>query len=216
MMRWIRIRCRSSISYPYNTPSISLKIQDNRWDLNQMRFMWPMITASYADRPSPPSLNGLKDRSPEQSMAPGTFFRSHTLSFLRWDHLNLGREPRMRHRINRPVFHLGACRIFPEEVVTVPIRRRSNRSRDEPAAAIWTDTSQNVFDTGHAERALIRADARLKRLWRQRPVAMLTSRSEFKHGVLDESLSKTGNQWFLEPFSSLCVRGPGDATPPLC
>ena len=165
MIGWIRIRCRSSISYPYNTPS------------NNQRFL-------------------------EQSLAPGTFFSSHTLSFLRWDHLNLGREPRMRHRINRPVFHLRARRIFPQEVVTLPIRRRPNRSRNKSAAAIWADTSQNLFDTGRAEGALIRADARLKRLRRQRPVAMLARRSEFKHGALHVKLPIMGDQWFLEQFSA--------------
>lgn len=71
MMRWIRIRCRYSISYPYNRPSIFLKIQDNRWNLNQMRFMWSLITASYADRHNTPSLNGFKDRPPDCEHTPG-------------------------------------------------------------------------------------------------------------------------------------------------
>jgi hypothetical protein len=104
----------------------------------------------------------------------------------------------MRRQINRPVFHLGACRIFPKEIVVVPIHRRSNRSRDEPAAAIRADISQDVFDTSNAESALVRADTRLKRIRRQRFVAMLAGRSEFKHGILDLEQSITGNQWFLE------------------
>jgi|CXWL01.1.fsa_nt_gi hypothetical protein len=106
----------------------------------------------------------------------------------------------MRRRIDRPMFHLRASRIVPEEVVALPIRRRSDWPRDKPAPAVGTDISQDLFDTGHAKRALIRADPRLKRLRRQRLIAMLTSRSKFKHGVLDVKLPKTGNQWFLEHF----------------
>ena len=109
----------------------------------------------------------------------------------------------MRCQIHRPVLHLGARRIFSQEVITVPIRRRSNRSRDKSTAAIRTDISQNAFDAGGAEGALIGADARLKRIRQQRLIAMLTSRSKFKHGVLSLKLPKPGNQWFLEPFSAL-------------
>ncbi len=72
----------------------------------------------------------------------------------------------MRRQIYRQVLHLGACRICSKEVVGLPIRRRSDRSRDEPAAAIWADISQNVFDTSNAEGALVRADTRLKRVRR--------------------------------------------------
>jgi hypothetical protein len=107
----------------------------------------------------------------------------------------------MRGRIHRPVLHLGARRIFPKEVVIVPIRRRSDRSRDEPAAAIWADISQNVFNASNAEGALIGTDTRLKRVRRQCFVAVFTSRSELKHGVLDVKLPEPGNQWFLELFS---------------
>ena len=107
----------------------------------------------------------------------------------------------MRRRIHRTVLHLGARWICPKEVVIVPIRRRSDRSRDEPAAAIWADISQNAFDTRNAEGALIGTDARLKRVGRQRLIAVLAGRSKFKHGTLDVKLPETDNQWFLEPFS---------------
>ena len=109
----------------------------------------------------------------------------------------------MRNRIHRPVLHLGARRIFPQEVALVPIRRRSDGSRDEPAAAVWADISQNVFDTRSAEGALIRTDTRLKRVRRQRPVTMLAGRSQFKHEILYVQLPVMGNQWFLEHFSGL-------------
>ena len=72
----------------------------------------------------------------------------------------------MRRQIHRQVLHLGAYRICSKEIVIVPIHRRSNRSRNEPADAIWADISQNVFDTSNAEGALVRADTRLKRVRR--------------------------------------------------
>ena len=107
----------------------------------------------------------------------------------------------MHHQIHRPVLHLGACRIFPKEIVIVPIHRRSNRSRDEPAAAIRANISQNAFDAGGTEGTLIGADTRLKRIRRQRLVAMLAGRSEFKHVVLDAKLRVVRNQWFIKLFS---------------
>src|SRR5713101_609037 len=110
------------------------------------------------------------------------------LSLFRGDRLDLGREPRMRHRIHQPVLHLGVRRIFSKKVVTVPVPRRSNRSRDKPAAAIWTDISQNASDGRIAEGALVRTYARLKRIGRQRLIAVLAGRSEFKHGVLNVKL----------------------------
>jgi hypothetical protein len=108
----------------------------------------------------------------------------------------------MRNRIHRPVLHLGARRIFPQEVALVPIRRRSDGSRDEPAAAIWANISQNAFNTRSAEGALIRTDTRLKRVRRQCFVAVFAGRSEFKHGGLAVKLPVMGNQFFLEPFSA--------------
>ena len=109
----------------------------------------------------------------------------------------------MRRLIHRPVLRLGARRVFSKKVVTIPIRRRSNRSGNKPAAAIWADIPQNAFDTGHAEGALIGTNTRLKRIRRQRLVAMLASRSEFKHGALEVKLPETGNQWLMEAFSAL-------------
>ena len=134
-------------------------------------------------------------------MVHGTFV--NPLSLVRWNRFDLEREPLMGSRVNRPMFYLRASRIVPQEVVTLPIRRRPNRSRDKSAAAVRTDISQNMFDAAHAERALIRADPRLKRLRRQRLVAMLAGRSEFKQGVLDVKLPTIGNQWFLEPLCAL-------------
>lgn len=109
----------------------------------------------------------------------------------------------MGSEINGPMFYLGTRRIFAEVVVAVPTLRRSNRPGNEPAAAVGADIMQHVLHTRRTERTLIGADARLKRIRRQRLIAVLASRSEFKHGVLAVKLSKTGNQLFLEPLSAL-------------
>ena len=117
-----------------------------------------------------------------------------SLSFLRWGRLDLGREAGMRCQIHRSVCHLGARRIFSQEVALVPIHRRSNRSKDEPIAAIWAGITQNVFDAHNAEGTLVGADTRLKQIGRQRLIAMLAGRSQFEHGVFDVMLSLLGNQ----------------------
>ena len=70
----------------------------------------------------------------------------------------------MSFRIDRPVFDLGTRRVLAKEVVTFPVLRRPDRSGNKSAAAIWTDVVQNVLDTVDAERTLIAADPRLKRV----------------------------------------------------
>jgi hypothetical protein len=116
------------------------------------------------------------------------------------------------HRINWLGLHLGARRIFPKEVVAFPVPRRSNRSRDKPAAATGIDISQNAFDARIAEGALVRGYARLKRIGRQRLVAVLADRSEFKQGVLNVKLPICVINGFwnlfipLEPFSPVSAR----------
>ena len=140
------------------------------------------------------------------------------LSFFWRNHLDLGREPLMRRQIYRPVLHLGARRVFPKEIVIVPIHRRSNRSRDEPAAAIRANISQNAFDAGGTKGTLIGADTRLKRIRRQRLVAMLAGRFEFKHGDLVVKLSNgaINGSWnislvvnlFSHDFAKKCATQP--------
>jgi hypothetical protein len=97
----------------------------------------------------------------------------------------------MRRWIDRSVLHLGTRRIFPKEVFALPVCRRSYWSRDEAATAVGTDIFQNLFDARHTEGALIRANPHLKRIRRQRLVAMFAGRSEFEHSVLNVKLSKT-------------------------
>ena len=89
----------------------------------------------------------------------------------------------MRCRINRPVSDRSTRRVLAEKVVAFPVFRRPDRSGNKTAAAIRTDVAQDTFDTCGAERTLIGADARLKRVGRQRLVAVLTAWSEFEHVV---------------------------------
>jgi hypothetical protein len=125
-----------------------------------------------------------------------------SLSFLRWDRFDRGREADMRRQIHRSVCHLGARRIYSKEVALVPIRRRSKRSMNKPAAAIGTDISKNAFDAGGAEGASIGN--------RYAPQASLAAvlccsvrRSAWVQAwCLRWMLSLLGNQWFLEQYSA--------------
>ena len=96
----------------------------------------------------------------------------------------------MSCRINRSVFDLRARGILTKEVVTFPVLRRPDWSGNKSATAVRADVLQDVIDTRGAERALVGADARFKRVGTQRLVAVLTGRSEFKHVA---SLSVTAN-----------------------
>ncbi len=109
----------------------------------------------------------------------------------------------MRRRINRTVLHRGASRIFPQEIVAIPIRRRPDRPWREPAAAVGTDIAENLFDARLTERALIRTDPRLKRIRRQRLVTMFASWPKFEHGTLPVELSTQDDNRLLEPSSSV-------------
>ena len=95
----------------------------------------------------------------------------------------------MRCQINRPVLHHRARRIFPKKVVAPPVRGGPDRSREESATAVGTDIAENPFDARFTERALIRTNPRLKRIRRQRLVAMFARWSEFKHADLNVRLS---------------------------
>ena len=63
-------------------------------------------------------------------------------------------------RINRPVFDLGAGRIFAKEVVALPVLRWPDGSGNKTTAAVRADVPQNLIDTGRAERAFIGANTR--------------------------------------------------------
>ena len=64
--------------------------------------------------------------------------------------------------IDRPVLNLGARGVFAEEVVTLPVFRWPDGSRDEPAAAVRTDVVEDRVNARRAERAFISANARLQ------------------------------------------------------
>ena len=78
---------------------------------------------------------------------------------------------------------LGTRGILTEVVVAFPVLRRTDRSGHEAPTAVRADVLKNIIDARSTECALIGADACFKRIRRQRPVAVFTGRSEFKHAL---------------------------------
>src|SRR5262249_28856758 len=62
-----------------------------------------------------------------------------------------------------------------------PFSRRPDRPGREPAAAIRADVVQHRFDALGAEGAFETADTRVRRIWWQVLVAVLTVRSQLQH-----------------------------------
>jgi len=89
----------------------------------------------------------------------------------------------MLPRINGTMIDLGTRGILAKVVVAFPVGRWPDRSGHEAAAAVRADILKDVINARSAERALIDADPRFKRIGRQRLVAVLTGRSEFKHAT---------------------------------
>ena len=71
----------------------------------------------------------------------------------------------------------GAGRILAKEVIAFPVPGWPDWPWHETATAIRTHIAQNAFDTLSAKRALVAANTRLKRVGRQRLVAVLTAGS---------------------------------------
>jgi len=67
--------------------------------------------------------------------------------------------------IDGPVPDSCTRRILAEIIVALPVVRRSNRPRNECAAAIRAHVPENRIDACGAERALIAANARIRRIW---------------------------------------------------
>jgi hypothetical protein len=84
------------------------------------------------------------------------------------------------------MFDFDTRGILTKVVVAFPIPRRSDRSGHKTPAAIWADVLKDFLDARGAERALIGANARFKRIRKQRLVAIFTGRSEFKHAALNQ------------------------------
>src|SRR6266446_141651 len=106
----------------------------------------------------------------------------NALALLRRDIPDRHREFRMSCSINGSMFDPGARRVVAEEVVTLPVFRWSDGSRDEPAAAVRANVTEDIFNARRAERALVRAHARLERVGRQRLVAVFAGRAELEIG----------------------------------
>jgi hypothetical protein len=61
--------------------------------------------------------------------------------------------------INGLVLDLGARRVFTKKVVALPVLRWPDGPRNEPAATVWTDVTQDTVNARYAERTLISANA---------------------------------------------------------
>jgi hypothetical protein len=107
----------------------------------------------------------------------------HALPFFRREASKSGRKQRMSRDINRLVFDCCARRVLAKKVVTLPVVRRPDGSRNEAAATVWTDVAQHMFHAGRTKRTFIGADAGLKRVWWQSFVAVFARGSEFQHGA---------------------------------
>src|SRR5262245_2590035 len=81
--------------------------------------------------------------------------------------------------INGAMPHRCRWVIGPDEVVALPVCRRSNWSWREPATTVRADVLQHLFDAGPTECALEAANHRIASLGRQR-LAVLAGRSKFK------------------------------------
>ena len=89
----------------------------------------------------------------------------------------------MGHWIHWLMSDLGARWVLTKIVVAFPVLRRSDGSGNKVTTAIWTNVAQDSVNTRNAKGALIGTDACVKRIRWQCFVAVLTIRSQFKHGV---------------------------------
>jgi len=87
----------------------------------------------------------------------------------------------MLFRVNGFMPYMRARRVFAKIVVAFPVLRRSDGSRHKATTTVRTDVFQDVVNARSTERALVGTDACRKRSRRQRPIAILTSWSQFKH-----------------------------------
>lgn len=86
--------------------------------------------------------------------------------------------------LNWPVLDFGTRWVFAKIIVTSPVLRWSNRSRNESATTVGADVAQNVVYACSTERTFVAADARIKCVRQQWLIAMFAVRSEFKHCTL--------------------------------
>src|SRR5439155_25399398 len=109
--------------------------------------------------------------------------RIRALSPLRRNNPDQARELGMSHGVHRPVPDLGARRVLPKEVFTLPVLRRPDRPRDESPAAVGADVIEDIFNARRAERTFVSANARVQRVGRQRLVTVFARWPQFQHGA---------------------------------
>ena len=90
----------------------------------------------------------------------------------------------MRRGIDGSMFDRGTCRVCAQKIVVLPVSGRPDWPADKSAAAVRADVMQDVLDTGCAKGALIGTDAPVRRLGRQRFIAVFASWSKFQHDGL--------------------------------
>lgn len=91
--------------------------------------------------------------------------------------------------LNWPVLDFGTRWVFAKIIVTVPVLRWSNWSRNESATTVGADVAQHLVDAHGTECTFITADARIKCVRQQWLIAMFAVRSEFKHRALSVAIS---------------------------
>src|SRR5262249_20766522 len=107
--------------------------------------------------------------------------RVGVLSFVRRHVFDRCRELLVLCRINRTMLDHVTSGILTKFVATFRFLRRPKLFGYESAAAVRADVLKDVINARSAERSLIAANPRFKRIWRQLPVAVLPRWSEFRH-----------------------------------
>jgi hypothetical protein len=115
----------------------------------------------------------------------GVVSRSHArvLPFVRRYDSDCSSELCMSDWINRPMLDLGTRWVFAKIVVAFPVLRRSDWPGNKATATIGTDIPQNSIDAGDTKRTFIATNACLKRIGRQRLVAVFARWAEFEHSA---------------------------------
>src|SRR5258706_16030775 len=109
------------------------------------------------------------ERSAKQTRPSSIFGRERSNSFGQF---------LMRVRIDGPVLHVCARRIFTQEVVAFPVAARPYRARRKSAPAIRTNIREHALRAGLAEGAFETADHRVERVGKKLLVAVFAGGSE--------------------------------------
>ena len=93
----------------------------------------------------------------------------------------LGDPPSVRHRVDRAMPHLRACRVCSKEFALFPLPRRSHGSRAKSSSAVRANVRKNRVHARRAERAFEAAYPRVACVRWEWLVAVFTRGSELEH-----------------------------------